>query len=248
MQIIRGFENMPQLSDVVATVGSYDGVHAGHCHLLQATRSEAERRGGVSLVVTFDPHPRLALNPDCGMKLLTSLEERVKLFEEAGIDYLLLIHFDRAFSRTSPEEFVRSLVEEANVKLLVVGYDHRFGCDKGGDKQLLESLGAELGFEVRQIQEQGIDSEHLSSTTIRRHVERGEIERAASMLTHPYMVALRVDNGGRVSLTEPNKLLPLGGEFGLVCGDNEYKLFVTGDGELTLSPLPKSGEYIFEFK
>lgn len=249
MQIVRGFESLPKLGDVVATVGSFDGVHTGHKLLLESARKEAELIGGKSLVVTFEPHPRLALTPDCGMKLLTSLEERTRLIEQAGIDLLLLIHFDRAFSQTPPEEFVRRLVRSANVTKLIVGYDHRFGCNKGGDKRVLDSLSEELNFSVVEIQEQGIDSEHLSSTTIRRHVECGEIGRAASMLSHPYMVALCCDSDGSIELTEPNKLLPPMGDYTIVdLHRREFLLSILEGGKLSVKPQLEAGEHIFEFK
>ena len=148
---MRSFER-----PIAATVGSYDGVHLGHRVLLEKTRAEAERIGGESLVITFEPHPRLALDPECGMKLLSPGEEKRRLLDQAGIDHLLIIPFDRAFSRMTPSDFLHLLVEQIGVRSLVVGYDHRFGCDKSGSHALLERLKGELGLDVTEVAEREV--------------------------------------------------------------------------------------------
>ena len=115
MRIIYGFDNIPHIDHPVITVGSYDGVHQGHQVLINQTISRAKNRGGQSVVLTFEPHPRITLGKDEGLKLLTSLEEKALLLERCGVDFLLVIPFDTAFSRLTNEQFVNDyLIGELN--------------------------------------------------------------------------------------------------------------------------------------
>lgn len=113
---------------VVVTIGSFDGVHHGHRVLLDHLKSMAERLGARSVVVTFDPHPRIAMGRDNGMGLLTTIEERAQLLREAGIDNMVVARFDDEFRSQSYEEFVeRSLVDGLGMRGMIVGYNHRLG-------------------------------------------------------------------------------------------------------------------------
>ena len=190
MRVFHGFENLPSFRSPAATVGSYDGVHSGHRVLLDRIRREAAAVGGESIVLTFDPHPRVTLGTQERLRLLTSLEEKIYLLDRFGIDNLIVIPFDRAFSRIPSESFVKDyLIGKVGVKNLVVGFNHRFGHDKEGDYRLLNGLHDEFGFRVTEIEKQDVDAEKVSSTVIRRLIERGEMNKAARMLSHPYLLA-----------------------------------------------------------
>lgn len=210
MQIIRGFDNPPRLRYGVATVGSYDGVHRGHRILLDEVVRRAKERGGESVVMTFEPHPRITLGNDEGLQLLSSFEEKALLLEQAGIDYLVVIPFDEAFSRLSREEFIDNyIVGSLNIKQLVIGYNHHFGHNKSGDHSFLVEHGALEVVEVAQYTDNG---NKISSTTIRKAFAEGDLSLARQMLGHPYIIIGIVDAEGRVATNE-YKLLPRDGRY-----------------------------------
>lgn len=213
MRIFRSLDAFSPTRNITATVGSYDGVHCGHRVLLRQVVDEARRSGGESLVVTFSPHPRLLLEKEPDLKLLTSPEEKCRLLEQLGIDNLLVIPFDRAFSLTPPEEFIRMLVLRARVSTLVIGYDHRFGRDKQGGHELLLRMQAEYRLRIIEVAEQEFEDEHLSSSAIRRLIERGETGHAARLLGNPYLLMAEPGPHGELRPCESRKLLPAPGEY-----------------------------------
>lgn len=188
MNVFMDIEALPEFSRPVVTVGSFDGVHRGHRHLLDIVRNRALRAERESVVVTFATHPRTLLEPMDEVRLLTTLEERILLIGESGIDNLVVIPFDRRFSELEPEEFVREfLVQKIGVQELVVGYNHRLGRDRKGDVDVLRRLGRKYGFRVHEASkfessEEGLNGEKISSTAIRQALARGDKELAERML------------------------------------------------------------------
>ena len=228
MRIFRSLDAFSPSRCITATVGSYDGVHCGHRVLLRQVVDEARRSGGESLVVTFSPHPRLLLEKEPDLKLLTSPEEKFHLLEQLGIDNLVVIPFDRAFSRLSPQEFIRMLVREAGVSTLVIGYD------------LLLQLQEQYRLRIIEVAEQELEHEHLSSSAIRRLVERGETEHAARLLGSPYLLmAERRPDGGLIPC-DRHKLLPAPGDYRVRVelphrlAGTTATLLIRPDGSLTL--------------
>lgn len=210
MQIIRGFDNPPALRNAVATVGSYDGVHSGHRILLDEVVRRAKACGGESVVLTFEPHPRITLGNDDGLRLLSSFEEKCALLEQMGIDYVVVIPFDEAFSRLSHEEFIDNyIVGSLHIKQLVVGYNHHFGRDKGGDYSYLVESGKLEVVEIAQYTDNG---NKVSSTTIRKAISEGNMELARQMLGHPYIIIGIADSDGAI-VTDRYKLLPKDGRY-----------------------------------
>ena len=166
MKVVWGFDNPPQLHCAVATVGSYDGVHCGHRLLLDEVVRRARECGGESVVLTFEPHPRITLGNDEGLRLLSTFEEKCKLLEQVGVDYVVVIPFDKAFSQLSHEEFIDNyIVGSLHIKQLVIGYNHHFGRNKEGDHLFLVQKGALEVVEVAQYTDNG---NKVSSTTIRK--------------------------------------------------------------------------------
>lgn len=173
----------------VVTVGTFDGVHAGHRVLIDTVRQQAQQRNARSVIVTFHPHPREIITPGKdGIKLLTTLQERREILEEFGIDLLLVIPFDRDFSLLSSEEFIRNIIyEKIGVNEFVIGYDHHFGRDRAGTIDTLKELGAKLGFDTKVVSKQEVDKETVSSTAIRKIIsEEGDMEKAAELLQRLY--------------------------------------------------------------
>ena len=210
MKVIRGFDNPPALRNAVATVGSYDGVHCGHRILLDEVIRRAKESGGESVVLTFEPHPRITLGNDEGLLLLSNFEEKCALLEQTGIDYVVVIPFDEAFSRLSREEFIDNyIVGSLHIKQLVIGYNHHFGHNKAGDHSfLVEHTPLEI-VEVAQYTDNG---NKVSSTTIRKALSEGDLSLARQMLGHPYIIIGIADSEGVVA-TDKYKLLPRDGRY-----------------------------------
>ena len=187
MRVFYGFDALPHFVRPTVTVGSYDGVHSGHLALLRTVAGRARAQGGESVVLTFEPHPRVTLGRADGLRLLTSLEEKIYLLGQQGIDNLIVIPFDKAFSALAPDTFIRDyLVGRIGAETLVVGFNHRFGRDKQGSYDYLGSHG--FGLEVVEVGECDVDAEKVSSTVIRRLVAQGDMACAARLLSHPYLV------------------------------------------------------------
>lgn len=184
MRVFRGFDALPRFTRPAVTVGSYDGVHLGHRALIERLVAEARARGGESIVVTFDPHPRVTLGSAEGLRLLTTPEEKAALLEGLGVDNLIVIPFDRTFSALSGREFVeRYLVGRLGAEVLVAGYNHRFGHDRCH----CDALPAE-SLKIVQVCECVVDGHHVSSTVIRRLLDAGDITEAERLLGHPLKI------------------------------------------------------------
>ncbi|MBP1753387.1 MAG: riboflavin biosynthesis protein RibF, partial [Geobacteraceae bacterium] len=139
MIIIRKIDDIPEnLPDPVATIGNFDGVHRGHCEIFRRVRQAARDRNGVSVAITFFPHPLKVLAPAKSFKLITTYSQKEALIESSGIDYLVSIPFSREFAGISAGEFVREiLVDRIGMKKIIIGYDYAFGRKREGDVHLL---------------------------------------------------------------------------------------------------------------
>ena len=210
MKVVRGFDNPPKFCNAVATVGSYDGVHCGHRILLDEVVRRAKACGGESVVLTFEPHPRITLGNDEGLQLLSTLEEKFLLLEQVGIDYVVVIPFDKAFSRLSREEFINDyLVGKLNIEQLVVGYNHHFGHNKAGNYSFLVEHTPLQVVEIAQYTDNG---NKVSSTAIRQAFAVGDLPKAQQLLGHPYIIKGMADAQGKVA-TDRYKLLPTDGRY-----------------------------------
>jgi len=184
----------------VITVGTFDGVHAGHRVLMETVKKKAQKADARSVIVTFDPHPREIINPgDAGIKLLTTLPERREILEEVGIDMLLVIPFNRDFSLLTAEEFVRDIIyEKVGVSEFVIGYDHHFGRDREGTIETVERLGNTLGFDAYVVSKQEVGDQTVSSTAIRNAISKeGNMQKAAGMLRRTYRLSGTVVHGDK---------------------------------------------------
>ena len=183
------------------TIGVYDGVHLGHLRVLSLLVARARRDDLVSLVVTFDPHPAAVLAPERARAALTTLDRRVELLGDAGIDRCVVVGFDAAVAAETPSDFVqRVLVDELRAAAVVVGEDFRFGHGRAGDVALLEFLAGRFGYVVEPVGLDAIDGVVVSSSRIRDALDAGEVAAAAAMLGRPHEVegvVVRGDGRGR---------------------------------------------------
>ena len=199
MKIYHHINEFKPLDFAIATTGTFDGVHVGHRTILKKLIETAKKNNGESVLFTFNPHPRLLLQPDLDLNLINSLEEKAELLKECGLDHLIIHPFTKEFSRTSSLEFVRNiLVKNIGVKKLVIGYDHHFGRNREGSFEHLKEFGPVYGFDVEEIPAQDIDHVKVSSTKIRRALLEGEIETANTYLTRPYRLTGFVVKGDQL--------------------------------------------------
>jgi riboflavin kinase/FMN adenylyltransferase len=199
MQVHYDYKNI-RFRKPVVTMGVFDGVHLGHRMLLRRVTEEAASRGSDAVAVTFDPHPRIVLTGDPShLRFLTDIEERVDLMRATGIDHLVIIPFTRELSRMTACEFVEAvLFRHLGVSHLVTGFDHHFGNRHKGNSTTVTDCSARLGFSVSREEAFMIAGEAVSSTGIRRVLERGEVKKAAMMLGYEYSVRGRVVSGKRI--------------------------------------------------
>ncbi|MBT8400606.1 MAG: FAD synthetase family protein, partial [Rhodothermia bacterium] len=175
--------DVQQRPDSIVTVGTFDGVHRGHSSVLSTVVERAAVSSGVATVITFDPHPREITSGDI-VPLITTIPERIDLLSSLGIDRVVVVPFDNDFASIAPDEYVRTvLFKTIGLKEIVIGYDHTFGRSRSGDSDLLESLGAELGFKVSKLPAERNAETVISSSTIRSLLLRdGNVSRAAELL------------------------------------------------------------------
>ena len=205
VQIIRDLESCSRPDNGTAvTIGAYDGVHRGHRAVIAEMRRQATEGGFASAVITFDPHPARVVRPESAPLLLTSLDQKLELLDETGLDMAVVIPFDEQRSLEPAPDFVKSvLVDTLNTRLIVVGADFHFGHRRSGNVPLLEDMGAELGFGVvghALVDVDGVaarDDAQVSSTAIRRALVDGAVQRASSMLGRPFELRGTVVEGDK---------------------------------------------------
>jgi riboflavin kinase/FMN adenylyltransferase len=189
VKISRGLAELPKRRpDAAVTIGNFDGVHRGHRALIRRLIARAEAVSGQPTVVTFEPHPQQVLR-GLGPASLVTPERKIELLADTGIDRLIVLPFDRAFSMTEPEDFVEQiLVGELRAKAVVVGANFRFGRYARGDAAMLRSMGRRLGFGFESVKLSELEGRRLSSTEIRNAIAAGDLAWAAKALGRPYSI------------------------------------------------------------
>lgn len=207
MIIIRDLKHIVSpFRNAVVTIGNFDGVHIGHQALFHEVVETADRMGGKSVAITFEPHPMRVLDPDGHPALITLFEQKSELIGAAGIDVLLAIPFTRQFANIPAREFVSGLlVNRIGMKAIIIGNDYAFGKNREGDIDLLKALSTDLGYDVRVvdwIQGPHNGDRRISSTKIRQLIIDGEMDRAQKLLGRHYQIRGDVahgrDRGGRL--------------------------------------------------
>ena len=220
MKVHRDLNNF-NAHNPVLTIGTFDGVHLGHRKIISRLHDLAASIDGESVIFTFDPHPRKVVSPsETNLRLLTTLDEKIALFEEAGIDHLIVYPFTPEFAKLTYEEFVEQiLVGQIHVKSLVVGYDHKFGKGRQGDFDLLKSCADRLDFQIEKLDVLLVNESNVSSTKIREAIQVGDFETANAYLGYPFTIHGMVVEGQRLGRTigyptanidamDPDKIIP----------------------------------------
>lgn len=226
--------SLPAFNKAVVTIGTFDGVHLGHRQILAQMRQEATRIGGETVIITFHPHPRKIISSVPGdIRLLNTLDEKIKLLNEAGIDHLVVVAFDHVFANQTAEEYVNDfLYRNFKPHTVIIGYDHRFGKGREGDYHLMESYGKKLGFEVKEISEQVINEIVISSTKIRNALGEHDVDTANRFLGYSYFMEGTVVHGNQLGRTigYPTANLHIASEEKLVPADGVYAVTVCTTG------------------
>ncbi len=221
MQIHRSLAELPTFRNAVITIGTFDGVHLAHRKILNTIIDKARSIDGESILISFHPHPRLVVYPkDQSLQLLNSIDEKISLLQNTGLDHLVIVPFTVEFSQLLAREYIENfLLKNFNPSAIVIGYDHRFGLNREGNINLLKSYESPKGFSVEEISKQQLEASDISSTKIRNALLSGNLDLANQLLGYPYLLQGKVVHGEKIgkslgyptaniALSIRNKLLP----------------------------------------
>jgi riboflavin kinase/FMN adenylyltransferase len=226
LKVFHSIDEFQKVKGAVVTTGTFDGVHVGHRKIINRLNEIAKKVGGESVLLTFHPHPRIVLFPDDhGLELISTMDEKIQLLEEAGIQNLIIHPFTKEFSRTTSLDFIREiLVEKLGTSVLVIGYDHHFGRNREGSFEHLKESGPLYGFDVEEISVHDVDDVAVSSTKIRRALQEGDVNTASKYLAHPFQLSGTVIHGDKlgrklgfptanIQVEDENKVVPANGVY-----------------------------------
>lgn len=228
MTIYNNINEFSSINKTILTIGTFDGVHLGHQKVLERLTNSAKENKLESTVLTFFPHPRTILNPNKPLKLINSVKERTELLNRSKVDNLIIHPFDKNFSELDPEKYVvEILVKKLKAKIILIGYDHKFGKNRTADITDLKIYGKKYGFKVIEIKAEEISNIAISSTKIRKAISKGNISTAKKYLGYDFSLSGKIVHGKSIGRT-------LGFPTANIEVKEEYKL------------LPKNGVYLIQ--
>lgn len=187
MQVHRAIEALPNFQNAVLTIGTFDGVHKGHQQIIKAMVAMAKEVAGETVIITFDPHPRKIVQPDKSLELINTLDEKIQLIEQHGIDHFVIVPFTETFSQQSAEAYVEHfLVKNFHPHTIIIGYDHHFGKDREGNFDLLAKLADIYRYQLLEIPKHVIDEIAISSTKIRNALWESDTDTANKLLGYDF--------------------------------------------------------------
>jgi riboflavin kinase/FMN adenylyltransferase len=200
MKLIHQAERLgPGERAVCLAIGVFDGVHLGHQQIIRRTVADARQYGARSVVVTFDRHPNAVVAPDHVPARIYTPSQKSRAISALGVDALLGIVFDRAFSEKPGDRFVHELAAGfGRIHSICVGADFVFGHRRSGNVALLEQLGQELHYQVHGLAAVALDGQTVSSTRIREEIRAGHLDAAGEMLGRPYTLCGQVVTGDQI--------------------------------------------------
>jgi len=228
MTIFNNINEFNSIDNTILTIGTFDGVHLGHQKVLERLTNTAIENNLESTVLTFFPHPRTILNPNKPLKLINSVKERTDLLKRSKIDNLIIHPFDKIFSELDPEKYVvEVLVKKLKAKIILIGYDHKFGKNRTANITDLKEYGEKYGFKVIEIKAEEISNIAISSTKIRKAISEGNISTTKKYLGYDFSLSGEIVHGKSIGRT-------LGFPTANVEVKEEYKL------------IPKNGVYLIQ--
>ena len=224
MKVYQSIQDIKPIKCPVVTLGMFDGAHIGHQSILEQLNTIAQNIDGESVLITFNPHPRMVLQSNCDLKFLTTLQEKEEILRRFDLEHLIIQEFTLDFSQVTSVEFVKNLlVDKIKINTLVIGYDHHFGKNREGNFEQLQILSKEYGFNLIQLEAIEKNDVAVSSTKIRNALNEGNIEYANKALNYNYPLSGKVVHGDKIGRTlgfptanlevDPNKLIPKDGVY-----------------------------------
>lgn len=199
MKVHYGLQNIEISNSTAVTTGTFDGVHLGHEKILKSLVEESKENNLESVVLTFWPHPRNVLRPENPLFLLSSLQEKIDLLGKYQIDHLVVIEFTQEFSQVNSKDFLSEIIEsKLKTKLLIIGYDHRFGKNQEGSFDYIKNNQNDYTFDIKEIECQDVDSLTVSSTEIRKALQIGDVHNARKLLGYKYTLGGKVVLGNQI--------------------------------------------------
>jgi len=234
MQVHYHTEALPAFRNAVITIGTFDGVHMGHRQVIDKLKSEARSVNGETVIITFHPHPRKVVSSTIlGIRLINTLDEKIELLGQMGIDHVVVVPFTEVFANQSAEEYIKNfLVDQFHPYTIIIGYDHRFGRDRLGDYRLLEKASGKYGFQLREIPKHIIENISISSTNIREAILHCDITTAHKLLGYDFFFTGVVVHGNKLGrkLGYPTANLKINDEEKIVPGNGIYAVYAQPEG------------------
>lgn len=225
MQVYRSTDDLPHFHHAVLTIGTFDGVHTGHQQVIAQMRREAAQINGETVIITFDPHPRMVVNAGSNLRLLNTTAEKTELLAASGVDNLAIVPFTEKFAHLSAEEYIRDfLVRHFHPHTIIIGYDHHFGKGRTGNYQLLNAAASTYHYRLKEIPAHVLDSISVSSTRIREAIAMGDMQTANVLLGYTFFFSGTVVEGDRLGRTLgfPTANLQIEGPHKILPGDGVY--------------------------
>ncbi len=237
MKVYKDLSLLPKFVRAVITTGSFDGVHTGHVQIIEQLKKESDKIDGTPVLITFYPHPKQVVQmKEKALQILNTPEEKYNLLHKNGIEHIVVVPFDTAFSQQTAQAYIKEfLVKHFSPAAIVVGYDHRFGNNREGNFELLKSVEATYNFQIKEIPELVLKNITISSTKIREAILAGDIAQAALFLGYDYFFSGLVVVGNKIGRTigYPTANLQIADEHKLIPANGVYAVNVKlGDRNL----------------
>lgn len=241
MQVHTDIKHLPSFRKAVLTIGTFDGVHQGHHQILTQLVSEADRIGGESVIITFDPHPRDVIGkPGQHIPLLNTLSEKISLLDKAGIGHLVIVPFTAEFGSMEAIDYVEEfLIRSFHPHTVIIGYDHKFGSQRKGDFSLLETYSTKGHFQLKEIPGHIINESSVSSTRIRTALQQGQMQEANMLLGYAYFFHGMVVEGNKLGRT-------IGFPTANLHIENSHKLIPANGVYVVKIMIPEEGNAVYE--
>ena len=235
MQVHKDIDQLPSFQNAVITIGTFDGVHMGHRQVIDKLKDEASAINGETIIITFHPHPRKVVSSTIlGIRLINTLEEKLGLLEQLGIDHVVVVPFTEAFANQPAEDYIKNfLIEKFRPHTIIIGYDHRFGRDRMGDYRLLEKKALDYNYQLKEIPKHILENISISSTNIREAILHNDTETANKLLGYDFFFSGIVVHGDKLGrkLGYPTANLKIQDEEKIIPGNGIYAVYAELAGQ-----------------
>ena len=241
MKVTKGLKKVLSNNPSILTLGTFDGIHQGHRKIISKLINEAQKDNLKTIILTFFPHPKNITTSEI-IKSISTIDEKIEIFSELGVDELIIQNFNKSFSNINAEEFIILLVNKLNLKKIIVGYNHRFGKNRSADINVLRELSLKYNFEVIEIKAFEVEKIKISSTKIRNAIIKGNIDVCNNYLGYNFNINGDVVKGksigksigfptANINIEEKYKIIPKNGVYLVRCffeKDNYYGMMNIG--------------------